>query len=203
MPTLLRIDCSPRTLNAHSWRFADDVMQTLIALEPGLDVRRRDLTQFPPPPIDAGFDAAMRPHQTKESARGVAALAHSEMLIGELEQSDRLLISTPMHNYTVPASLKAWIDQVVRFGRTFQSTPDGKIGQLKDRPAYVVIAAGGYFTGDRARQPDYLTGYLLAILATIGIRDVTMIPLEGLNRGPEAVEQAYASARTILRSALG
>jgi len=61
-------------------------------------------------------------HQTAESARGVDALVRSEILIGELETSD-LVISTPMHNFTVPALLRAWIDQVVRFGRTFRSTP--------------------------------------------------------------------------------
>ena len=78
-----------------------------------------------------------------------------------------------MHNYTVPATLKAWLDQVVRFGRAFESTPDGKIGKLRDRPTWIVVSSGGYITGERARQPDFLTGYMSAILATIGIRDVT------------------------------
>lgn len=198
MPILLRVDCSPRQADAHSLRIADEVADALRVKHHDLDLRNRQLTDVPPPFIDAAFAAAMRPHQTRESAAGVAALQASETLIGELEASDYLIISTPMHNYTVPASLKAWIDQVVRFGRTFQSTPEGKIGLLKNRPTFVVLAAGGYFTGERARQPDYLSGYLLAILATIGIHDVTLIPLEGLNRGPEAVDDAYRSARGLI-----
>lgn len=195
MPTLLRIDASPRGQAAHSVRLADEVMTKLIAREPDLAVIHRRLVSSEPA-IDAAYADAMIAHRTAEASRGVAALSTSEELVGELERSDRLLISTPMHNYTVPAALKIWIDQVVRIGRTFQSTPDGKIGSLRDRPTFVVVSSGGWINGERARQPDHLTGYLWDILATIGIRDVTMIPLEGLSRGPDAVEEAYIAART-------
>ena len=73
-------------------------------------------------------------HTTAESARDAGVLQESEQLIEELDAADILVISTPMHNFTVPAVLKAWIDQVGRFGRTFQSTPTGKVGLLRDRP---------------------------------------------------------------------
>ena len=87
-----------------------------------------------------------------------------------------------MHNFTVPALLKAWIDQVVRFGRTFRSTPEGKIGLLADRPTFVLVASGGYIIGERARQPDFLTPYLTAILGTIGIHDVNFVHIDGMTR---------------------
>ncbi len=54
-------------------------------------------------------------------------------------RSDALLISTPMHNFTVPAALKLWIDFVLRVGRTFKSTAEGKFGLLADRPALVLV----------------------------------------------------------------
>ncbi len=162
---------------------------------PGSAVVRRDLGAQPPPAIDQAFAAAMRDHQTAEAARGVHALAVSEQLIGELERSDVLVISTPMHNYTVPANLKAWIDQIVRFGRTFQSTAEGKVGRLADRPAFVIVSAGGFFLPPRAKQPDFLTAYLGSVLATIGIRDVTILPMEGLTRGDGPMAEAYASVR--------
>lgn len=201
MPTLLRIDASPRGVDAHSWRLADALMQRLLEREPDLRVIRRQLAGTPV--IDGTYANAMVAHQTREASAVVPALTHSETLIGELEQSDRLLISTPMHNYTVPAALKVWIDQVVRVGRTFRSTPEGKIGVLADRPTWVVMSSGGYVTGERARQPDFLTGYLTAILATLGIRDVTFFPLEGLNRGPAALEEAYRTAREKVAATLG
>ena len=111
-----------------------------------------------------------------------------------------------MHNYTVPAVLKAWIDQVVRIRRSFSSTPAGKVGLLHDRPVFLVVASGGWFsrpspTGAPA-QPDFLTPYLRAALGTIGLTDVTVIVLEGLTRGANEVALTLAAARARLAELL-
>ncbi len=196
--SILRIDCSPKAGAAHSCRMADELMTALGRTNPGAAVTRRVLADTPAALVDGSFAAAMMTHQNAESARGHPALGQSEVLIAELEASDLLVLSTPMHNFTVPAALKAWIDQVVRFGRTFRSTPEGKIGLLADRPAFIVIASGGYFSDERVRQPDHLTPYLKDILATIGIKDLRFILLEGLARGEDAVDEAYRRARQVL-----
>jgi FMN-dependent NADH-azoreductase len=80
-----------------------------------------------------------------------------------------------MNNFTVPSVLKAWIDQLLRVGRTIMPTPDGKVGMLHDRPVFIGIASGGVFVGERANQPDFLTPYLSVALAVwsrniVGIR---------------------------------
>ena len=87
-------------------------------------------------------------------------IAQSEELIAEIESSDFVVIGTPMHNFTVPSALKAWIDHVVRARRTFKMTKEGKVGRLHDRPVFVAVSSGGRFSGERARQPDFLTPYL-------------------------------------------
>lgn len=195
MTTILRLDCSPRGPAGHSWRLADELVERLCAATPDAKLKRRDLVKTPPPLADADYAQAMAQHQTAVSSIGVSALAASEELIAEVETADILVIATPMHNFTVPAALKAWLDQVVRVGRTFQSTPSGKVGRLSDRPTFLVIASGGYFTGERARQPDFLTAYLRAILATLGLHSMTVITVEGLSRGEAAVAEAYVNAR--------
>ena len=192
---ILRIDCSPRGDTSYSRRLANEMVDELA--RSGASIIRRDLAEDPPLIVDAAFAAAMIAHQTGESARGVDALAPSEILIGELETSDLLVISTPMHNFTVPALLKAWIDQVVRFGRTFRSTPEGKVGLLEDRPTFIIVATGSPITGERARQPDFLTPYLTAILGTIGIHEISFIRLEGMSR--EALH-GLAQARSTMRA---
>ncbi len=190
MARVLHIACSPRGEAAFSWRVAEALLQRLDPDERRI-VRRLDLA--PPPGPSAEFADAMRRAQTAEAARNEPSLAVSEELIGELEATDTLVVSTPMHNYTVPANLKAWLDQVVRFGRSFESTPNGKIGRLRDRPTYVVIASGGAIDPPAATQPDFLRPYLTAILACIGIRDVTFIAAESMSRG-EAVAAAGLEA---------
>jgi FMN-dependent NADH-azoreductase len=192
--TILRIDCSPRGAQAHCWQMADALQQRIHGAWPQTPIVQRILSQSPPPLVDAGFAQSMGLHTSAESARAVAALSASETLITELEAAAALIIATPMHNFTVPATLKAWIDQVVRFGRTFTSTPHGKVGNLPDRPTFVIVSSGGYYSGELGRQPDFLTPYLTAILATIGITSVTFIRMEGLTRGDEPLARAYASA---------
>jgi FMN-dependent NADH-azoreductase len=194
MHTLLRLDCSPNGTHAFSHTLGDAVEARLLTASPGASIHRRNLADNPPPPVDRAFSAGMRTHQTAEAARGVPAFMTSEALIQELEQTDALLLTTPMHNFTLPAVLKLWLDQVVRFGRTFQSTPDGKIGQLADRPTYICITSGSAFSGEAARQPDFLTPYLRAILACIGISDLTFFHAEAAGRDPEAVMAASLAA---------
>jgi FMN-dependent NADH-azoreductase len=196
MRTILHLTCSPRGPLAHSRVISGELVARLLAAFPAACVIERDLVATPPSFVDSGFAAGI---VATPPDFGVAALATSEAFIAELEACDTVVIGTPMNNYTVPATLKAWIDQIVRIHRTFRSTPQGKVGLLRDRPVYVVIASGGYFTGPSPSgtpaQPDFLTTYLRAIFGTIGITDLQFITLEGLSRGPEVLVQALEAGR--------
>jgi FMN-dependent NADH-azoreductase len=196
MRTILYLTCSPRGPLAHSRTMSGELVARLLAAFPAVRVIERDLVATPPVFVDSGFAAGI---QATPPDFGHAGLATSEALIAELEACDAVVIGTPMNNYTVPATLKAWIDQIVRIHRTFRSTPQGKVGLLRDRPVYVVIASGGYFTGPSPSgtpaQPDFLTTYLRAIFGTIGITDLQFVTLEGLSRGPEALAQALGAGR--------
>ena len=201
MNTILYLSCSPRGPASICQTFAQEVLARLVQRHPGAKVTHRDLVAVPPPFVDAGFCAGiMDPTGTH------AAFKVSEALIDELERADALIIATPMNNYSVPAVLKAWIDQIVRIHRTFASTPAGKVGLLRDRPVYVVIASGGWFSGPSPTgtpaQPDFLTGYLRAVLNTIGLMDVHFMMLEGVTRGPEMQDRAFNLARAALDKAL-
>ena len=117
-------------------------------------------------------------------------MSKSEELIQELESSDFVVIGTPVHNFTVPSALKAWIDHVVRIRRTFNTTRNGYAGVLRDRPVFVAVSSGGRYSGERARQPDFLTPYLRAILGIIGLHDLTFFSVEGSSLGPDVVAEA-------------
>lgn len=114
-----------------------------------------------------------------------------------------LFIVTPMHNFTVPAALKLWLDHVIRINRSFDATPQGKVGRMQDRPTFVLVSSGGFHAGERAKQADFLTPYLRYALASIGIANVHFFPLQGLVFGPEAVAQAVGEARRQLVGKLG
>jgi FMN-dependent NADH-azoreductase len=197
MNNILYVSCSPKGSASICQSFAQEVLARLVQRHPVATVTHRDLVAVPPPFVDAGFCAAIMDPTGTHAAFGV-----SDMLINELEQADVVVVATPMNNYSVPAVLKAWIDQIVRIHRTFASTPSGKVGSLHDRPVYVVIASGGWFSGPSPTgtpaQPDFLTGYLRAVLNTIGLMDVHFLTLEGVTRGPEMRDRAFNLAREAL-----
>jgi FMN-dependent NADH-azoreductase len=201
MQQILYISVSPKGPASICRTFAEEVLARLTQLHPAASVQQRDLAAAPPPFVDADFCAAIM-----DPARSHTAFTASEALIEELDSADAVVIATPMHNYTVPAVLKAWIDQIVRIHRSFASTPAGKIGKLADRPVYIIIASGGWFSGrsptGAPAQPNFLTPYLRAVLNTIGLNEIHFLALEGVTRGPDMRERAFTAARKSLDAVL-
>ena len=110
-------------------------------------------------------------------------LALSDSLITEIKQADTIVIGSPVYNFSVPAVLKAWIDQIARVGVTFKYTPDGPVGLLSGKRAIIVIASGGTPVGS---DIDYASGYLKHIMGFIGITDVTIIAADALGNDANA-----------------
>lgn len=191
MPEILLINASPRPETSVGYRLANQLVEALSAQKPGWRVTRRDLQQNPLAPLDAPYATAL----TRRTADTDPVFDTSQALISEIERSDLLLIATPMHNFTVPASLKLWIDHVVRIGRTFAVTPDGKVGLLADRPVYVIVSSGGLHQGPQAGQPDFLSAYLRHVLHTIGLSTVRFIYLQALVAGQDRMDAECEAAR--------
>lgn len=186
MKNILHVSASPRGKAAESYRLSQKIIDLLLRKEPGATVVNRVIGDGTMPHVDENY--AISQGSTADVSKG-GSMILSEKLIREVENSDFLVISTPMHNLSVPSSLKAWIDHVVRARRTFNVSREGKIGALRDRPVFVAIASGGQFSGERARQPDFLTPYLKAVLATVGLHDLTFFSVQGTGSGPEATAQ--------------
>ena len=186
MMKILHVSCSPRGQAAESYRLSKKIIGFLLQKEPTAIIVNRVIGDGAISPIDE--DYAISQGSTADVSQE-GSMVQSEELIEELESSDIVVISTPMHNFTVPSTLKAWIDHVVRVRRTFNITAAGKVGTLLDRPIFVAVASGGRFSGERARQPDFLTPYLKAILGLIGLHDLTFFSVQGTGSGPDAVAE--------------
>jgi FMN-dependent NADH-azoreductase len=197
MTRLLHVAASARGAASISRRVAGDLIDALSRDDPALSVVVRNLAAEPPPHPDAAFAVASLMAEAERGAAERRALERSEELIAELESSEIVVISTPMHNFAAPSALKAWIDYVVRPGRTFRVTPTGKVGLLADRPTLAIVACGGRFEDGGSAQPqvDCLGPYLRYVLATIGLTEFEMLRLEQLRRGPEAVARSLATAQ--------
>lgn len=173
---ILHIDCSPRP-ESHSRQLSAAIVGRALALVPDATITRRDFAVAPLPHASSDYATTLSSPVTL-AAPLTGALELSESLIREVEASDVIVIGTPMNNLTVPSVLKAWIDQILRAGRTFKSTPAGKVGMLMDRPAFVAIASGGVFRGERANQPDFLTTYLSVVLESVGLKTLQFLAVQ-------------------------
>jgi len=162
----------------------------------GMDVQLtvRDLAAETIPAIDADWIAAMSANAAERSPAEVARVALADRLVWELQQADMLVIAAPMYNFTIPATLKTWIDYVARAGVTFKYTDQGPVGLLHDMPVVVIGSMGGEH---REGVSDHLRPYLKTVLAFLGLEDVTMIVANKLNMGEapraEALERATQS----------
>ena len=187
--TILRIDASARHEGSKS-RAALDRIEARI----GRATIRRDLADAPLPQVDETWvGATFTPPEKRDEAQR-ASLALSDVLVEEVQAADTILISTPVYNFALPASLKAWVDQVGRVGVVFRYTADGPVGLLEGKRVVLAIASGGTRIGS---EVDHLTPYLRFILGFFGITDVTFVHadavdayLDTLGPSPTAPERA-------------
>lgn len=159
MKTLLHVSASPRHAASYS-RTAAAAIAELKHHCPTLQVIKRDLAFELLPHPQAAFVQASLPPDALGDAAQRAVLQRSDRLIAELADADAIVLSTPMHNFTLPSVLKAWIDHVVRPRQTFRLEVDGKTGLLRDRPVRVVLACGGGLGSESGGQVDFVTPYL-------------------------------------------
>jgi FMN-dependent NADH-azoreductase len=197
MPTLLAIEVSPRHQFSTSRKLTALFIDQWKATHPGAAVVVRDLVRTPPPFVDLAWIGGAFTPREQHSPENAAAIKISDDLVAELKAADHIVIGTPMFNFSIPAVLKAYIDQIVRVGVTV--SPDN-VGLLTGKKATVILASGGDFNpGSPVEKYDQASGYLRQVLAWIGIKDAEII-LAGRARsgatGETAVEQFGASVRS-------
>src|SRR5512139_1509686 len=192
---VLRVDASARAEGSVTRQLADLMLRELDERVPGLSVARRDVAAGLPF-VDAAWVGA---NLTEPEARNAAqrqALAKSDQLVAEVMAADVLVIATPIYNFSVPASLKAWIDQIARARLTFRYTEHGPQGLLSGKKAYVLVATGGTEVGGAV---DFATPWLKFVLGFLGIADVEVIAADrGMLRGDAARQHATARVAEVL-----
>jgi len=180
MPTLLKIDVSPRGDNSISRQLSKQFTEQWGQNHPDGAVVTRDLAKIQIPFIDLPWIAGAYAPPDQHTAEHKAALKISDEFIAELLAADEVLISTPVYNFNIPAALKAWIDHIVRKGLTFTSGPGGFKGLVNGKKVTIIIASGGnYLAGTPTEAWNHQTPYLRFILGFIGITDITFIEAGG------------------------
>src|SRR5437588_4980167 len=186
MPKLFHLSCSPRT-DSESSAGARVFIDRFREARPDWDIDVMDLWRDHLPECDG---AILEAKYARLGGRAFTdaqrdAFAVAERIAIRFSLADRVLISTPMWNFSIPYKLKQWLDVIIQPGLTFCFDPaQGYRALLKNRPTIVILASGSDFvTGMNRGRIDMATPYLREALRFIGISDVRFVPI-GPTAGP-------------------
>jgi FMN-dependent NADH-azoreductase len=197
MASLLVITASPRYGLSTSRKLTSLFVEKWRAVHPGGEVVERDLIKTTLPFVDLPWIGGAFTPPEQHSPESTTAIKISNDLVAELQAADRIIIGTPMYNFTIPAVLKAYIDHVVRVGVTVVDN----VGQLTGKKATVILASGGDFSpGSPIESYNHASGYLRQLLGFIGITDLDIV-LAGASRAGMAGETAVEAFGEVIASA--
>jgi FMN-dependent NADH-azoreductase len=209
MTELLHIDASPRGERSHSRRLTQEFIEAWKQTYPDDRVTYRDLGRNPIPHVDEAWIAAAYSPPEQRSSQLQEAIRISDQLVDEFLAADMMVIGVPMYNFSIPSAFKAYIDQIVRIGRTFAFTPENAAEPYKplvlDKKMVIISVRGGagFGSGGPLESLNYQTPYLSAIFGFIGVTDIRLIEVEHDESGGQPFADSIAAARMQMAQLVG
>ena len=176
MENLLHIDVSVQADTSKTRKISQLIID-LVSQNDNI-ITKRDLNNNPIPFLDGRWAGATFTPADKRNRDQIDKLSFSSQLVNEIAQADTIVIGSPIYNFSIAASLKAWIDMICRVGLTFSYTKNGPIGLMKNKKVIVAIASGGTKVGS---EMDFASNYLVFIFGFIGIKNVTIVDINNID----------------------
>lgn len=181
MAHLLHLDSSPRGERSHSRRLTREFVEIWQQAHPDDTVTYRDIGRNPIPHVDEPAIAAAYTPPTQHTPELQVAIRLSDQLVDEFLAADYYVMGIPMYNFSVPSVFKAYIDQIVRPGRTFNYDPNDLENPYKPlvhgKTMFVITARGG--SGFDPGQPyeafNHQDPYLRTAFGFMGVTDITFV----------------------------
>jgi FMN-dependent NADH-azoreductase len=178
MAKILVIESSARKEGSYSRMLVAEFVADLNSRGGNHEFDYRDLVDSPVPVLHEGIVDIIRTPVEALQPEQRRSTALSEALIAELKAADFVVIGCPMYNWSIPAALKAWLDQVMRLGLTFARGETGLTGLLDEKPALVVLSRGGSYDNAERAAADMQKPYLANVLKVMGL-SATFAVMEG------------------------
>lgn len=194
MNNLLIINSSPRS-NSVSRRLTRHFADEWKTKHPDARIIERDLAAATLPFVTESWIQASYTPPAERTPEQNRALELSDALIEELIAADVIVLGVPMHNFSIPASLKAWFDLVVRAGKTFSYGDKGPKGLLAaEKQVLAIVSRGGAYNDGSTASSDFQVPYLRHMLRFVGLENVTVIDADkqafGVDMAQQSVDQA-------------
>ena len=202
MTTLLHIDASAQTDRSITRQLSKQFMETWVNERPDDNVVRRDLSENPPSFINGLWIAASFTLEADRTVEMHEALRESEALIAELAEADLVVLGVPMYNCGMPSVLKAWVDQVVRVGKTFsfdRARGDYPVEPIFSGKTLVTVTSKGEFgfaKGGVREHMNFLDGHIESVAHFLGLTERYFVHSEFQEFADERHEKSRAKAET-------
>jgi FMN-dependent NADH-azoreductase len=197
MPNLLVLQNSANLETSTSRRLVDTFVEAYVQRHPDAAIVHRDLARNPPPHLSPSLAAALLPGQ----GAATPDIGLADILTEELEAADIIVIGAPFYNFAIPSTLKAWLDHVVRVGRTFAYVNGAPRGLLPPgKKVIAFVASGGAYAEGPASAMDFVSPYLKFIFEFMGVTDVEIVRAEwqaAPERGASSAQAAADRARNL------
>jgi len=200
MATILVITASPRGERSASRALTTGFARLWAQQHPQDTILLRDIGHHPVPHVTEPWVVGAFAPSDAQSAESKAAIAVSDQLVGEFLSADRYVFGVPMYNFNIPSTFKAYIDQIVRAGKTFAVGPNGFEGLVKNKKALFITSSGGaYAPGSPMAAYNFQEPYLRVIFGFIGLTDLQFIAADSMNLGEDAAKHAREKAENALK----
>ncbi|GAB4381213.1 MAG: FMN-dependent NADH-azoreductase [Elainellaceae cyanobacterium] len=204
MTHILHLDASPRGDRSVSRTLTKEFITAWKGSNPADTVTYRDLGHYSPNFVSENWIAAAFSSPADYTIEMAEAIRPSNELVDEFLAADRYVFGMPMYNFSIPANFKAYVDQIVRVGRTFAVDETGYKGLVHGKKMLVIIAQGGsYPEGSPAHSYDLQTPYLRLIFGFMGVTDIQFVYADNLMGSDDARSQAIENAKSALGALVG
>lgn len=181
MKQILHIISSPRVEVSASRKLGNAVLEKIQEKYPENIVKERDLTKNLVPLLeDVHINSFFTPAESR-SPEQETINQYSEGLISELQEADIIIIESPMYNFSVPATLRAYFDYTSRAGYTFSYDENGPKGLLNNKKLYVAFSSGNIYSEGPYQSYDSNVPYVKNVFGFYGVTDVSVFRAEGLS----------------------
>ncbi len=199
---ILHIDASANGEQSESMRLSNDFIHRWKTEYPADQVIQRDIVGNPLPHIDSVILGSMMTPAEQRTPEQNATAGQYEELVQEFLDAEVLVLGVPMYNFSIPSTLKAWIDHITVPGRTFEYTAEGPVGLIRNKQVYIISTRGGFYKDNPMDQMDHQISYLQTLFGFLGIEDIQVIQAEGLNISPEVHDQSVEAAQIQIQETL-
>lgn len=209
MKKVLVINSSARAQHSQSRKLTEIFVEHWKNIQADPVIRYRELGNTDVPHINQNWIAAAFKPKATRSEEEKEALKTSDVYISELGEADIIVIGSPMYNWSIPSTLKAYIDQILRVNETWKINPDDKqnpyIGLLENKTLFLFLTRGaqGYEKGEYNEHMNFQSNYLKTVFNIIGITNIHVIAINGASFDGEKFRESIETSHQKIKELIG